>query len=126
MAEVVEDLRAGRPLEAEWNIADEAVAALNDAQVAESLQILREAVSNALRHGGADHLRIRLQQTEQGTELSVRDNGAGFTPRSGSANGYGLANMEARAQSAAGVLELTSTPGSGTCVQILWQTAPSL
>lgn len=123
MGDIVEDLRAGRPLEVERQIDEDASSALNDAQVAETLQILREAVSNALRHGGADRLRVQLQQSEAGTEFRVHDNGAGFTPERTPGAGHGLKNMKARADEAAGVLTLTSTPGSGTCVQVIWQTA---
>lgn len=123
LADEVESLRAGRPLDVDWRIEDKAVAELSDAQTTESLQITREAVSNALRHGGANRISIHLVYTEQGAELSIRDNGTGFETSQASGQGYGLANMQGRAEDALGVFSMESTSGNGTCVQVLWRTA---
>lgn len=123
LADEVENLRAGRPLDVEWKIEDQAVAGLSDAQTAETLQITREAVSNALRHGGADHLRIQLIDTKDGTELSIRDNGTGFDPSEGEDVGFGLGNMEGRARDAMGLFSVETSAGNGTCVRVNWHTA---
>jgi len=122
LAREVENLRAGRPVDVEWRVEDEAVAGLSDAQTSETLQITREAVSNALRHGGADRLQIHLVMTDRGTELSIRDNGAGFDPSAKEPTGMGLANMQGRAEDALGGFSVTSSPGNGTCIQVHWQT----
>lgn len=126
LAEIVEELRAGRPLDTNWRVEDKAVATLSDQQLAETVQITREAVSNALRHGGASRLHISLVPDENGTSLTIRDDGTGFDPRSTPASGFGLANMRARAESAIGAFNLTSAPGEGTSVQVSWQTAPTI
>jgi len=128
LAEEVESLRAGRPLDVEWKIDDQAVAVLSDAQTSETVQITREAVSNALRHGGADRLRIHLIGAGEGTELSIRDNGTGFDGASPETRtlGFGLANMEGRAQDALGSFSLETAPGNGTCIRVNWRTASGL
>src|SRR5690606_17782321 len=69
------DLRAGRSATLELQIDDAAAAALSDEQLSESMQIAREAMSNALRHGGADRLRITLNADDAGTTFAFHDNG---------------------------------------------------
>lgn len=83
-------------------------------QVAEIMNILREAVSNGLRHGRARRIVLRAGQSEEAIALSVQDDGIGFTPRPG--GGHGLANMRARATALGGQLEVESLPGRGTRV----------
>lgn len=86
-------------------------------QVAEIMNILREAVSNSIRHGGARHIVLRAARDEQSIALSVQDDGAGFIPRPG--NGHGLPNMQARAAALGGNLTIESTPGKGTRVLLV-------
>jgi two-component system sensor histidine kinase DesK len=43
------------------------------------LLILKEAVTNILRHSNGDHVMIKTQQTEQSFQLSIFDNGTHFT-----------------------------------------------
>lgn len=52
---------------------------LASALVLELTQMVREAVSNAVRHGGASRVSVALDQIGQGGfELRIRDNGRGF------------------------------------------------
>lgn len=76
--------------------------------------ITREAVSNALRHGGATELDIRLDRTSDGARLVVTDNGRGFDPAR-SSRGMGIANMEARATDNGGEFDIASS-ATGTTV----------
>lgn len=126
LAEAVEELRAGRPLDVNWNIDEKCVAELSDKQITETLQITREAVSNALRHGGAQKIHLSLVRGDQGNELTLRDDGQGFSPSVATSTGQGLGNMEARASEAFGEFTLTSAPGEGTCIKVSWQTASSI
>ena len=125
LSDAVESLRAGRPLDVDWKIDEEVVAELSDAQLAESLQITREAVSNALRHGGAHRILISITRGESGADLLVRDDGKGFNARKIESTGQGLNNMEARARQAMGEFTLTTAPGNGTCIQVSWLTVHS-
>ncbi len=120
MADIVEELRAGRPVEQEFKIDEGAAAGLSDLQIAETMQILREAVSNALRHGGAQKLFVGLTPVAAGAELVLRDDGTGFDAEQTRPGGHGLANMRARADRAGGSLQLRSAPGEGTLIRILW------
>lgn len=52
--------------------------------------IIVEAINNAVRHGGADWVRINTTVEADGLVLSIRNNGAGL---SGSREGLGTANL---------------------------------
>ena len=75
-----------------------------------ALLIVREAVSNALRHGGATKITVRLRQTPDGADLAVVDNGRGFDPGS-VPRGMGINNMEARATDGGGDFSIESSDG---------------
>lgn len=90
-------------------------------QPAESLyRIAQEAVSNVLRHAGAQRLDIRLRCTDEQCRLEVVDDGRGFDIQDSSANqGLGLRTMRYRCELAGGTLAIVSTPGGGTRVTAL-------
>lgn len=82
------------------------------------LLIVREAVSNAVRHARASEVRIALVRDERGINLSIVDDGIGFDPEQrpkGAAGEHlGLDNMYRRAASVGGHLSIHSEPGHGT------------
>ncbi len=81
-------------------------------------RVVREAASNALRHGGCSNLQVKLRMHPGKTELSVEDNGKGFNNRSKEAPGMGFANMRQLAERFDGVLNIESEPGKGTRVHL--------
>lgn len=85
-------------------------------------RIAQEALSNAVRHAGAEHFRLALREDAGGREvvLEVEDDGTGFDLEAITepGAGLGLIGMEERAQIAGGRLELDSRPGKGTCVRV--------
>ncbi|MFZ5494997.1 MAG: sensor histidine kinase [Verrucomicrobiota bacterium] len=92
----------------------EAVELISPGQVAEIMNILREAVSNSLRHGQARQIILRAGRSDDTVALSVQDDGVGFAAER--RQGHGLDNMRARAQSIGGDLQIESAPGKGTRV----------
>jgi signal transduction histidine kinase len=80
-----------------------------------ALLVVREAVSNAIRHGAATALSITIERTEEGAQLVVIDNGSGFDPDR-VPRGMGITNMEARAKDAGGDFSIQSSP-DGTTVR---------
>lgn len=100
----------------ERRIDDEALAALPADRSAGIVNILREALSNSLRHGGATHLGVHALRDADSVVFAVHDNGRGFDPATGRPGGRGLANMQARATALGGELRLVSAPGKGTRV----------
>lgn len=84
-------------------------------------RIVREAVGNALRHGGADCVRVTLRATPTGSRLVVQDDGRGFDVAAAAHNnGYGLTSMRERARQLPGACVVTSAPGCGTTVDVTW------
>jgi signal transduction histidine kinase len=79
-------------------------------------RIAQEAVSNAIRHGRATRIRIRLTARGEQAELSVSDNGLGL-PKKPKKTGMGLRIMHYRAGMIGATLRLESGPGQGTTLR---------
>ncbi|MBK5117714.1 MAG: sensor histidine kinase, partial [Thermoleophilia bacterium] len=80
-------------------------------------RVAQEALSNAVRHSGAEHIRVRLVANESGLELRVSDDGAGFSFDESDA-GLGIPGMRERALLVGGELEIESRPQLGTRVRL--------
>ena len=84
-------------------------------------RITREAVSNALRHGAAEHVHVTLGRDPRGRRLVVSDDGRGFNVSEASTGtGYGLTSMRERALGLPGSFDVQSAPGEGTSVMVAW------
>jgi signal transduction histidine kinase len=82
------------------------------------LRILREAMTNAAKHGASDQVTIRLERAD-GVRLVVEDDGCGFDLQGASlSKGFGLLSMKERAESIGGLLNLESAPAQGTRVEV--------
>ncbi len=82
------------------------------------LPVVNELMSNAVRHSGASHVEVDLEAVADFEVcLRVVDDGAGFLSRRRS--GLGLDNIEARAESLGGDVEIKSTRGEGST--IIWR-----
>jgi NarL family two-component system sensor histidine kinase LiaS len=90
---------------------------LTPSVVDDSLQIVREAVSNALRHAGSDVVHVTLIRESDELVMIIADQGVGFNPEDRS-TGMGLDNLRTRAVRAGGEAAITSSPGTGTTVRI--------
>jgi signal transduction histidine kinase len=119
LASLLEVLRSLRPAETIVTI-DEAIAAqLTLAQRVHALQIAREAVSNALRHGQANRVAITLRAAGENVEFQIDDDGLGFDP-AGASPGLGLTNFADRARELGAHLSVDSSPGNGTHVRLVF------
>ena len=79
-------------------------------------RIAQESLTNAARHGHAQHLSLSLKQEQRAVRLQVRDDGCGFDPSS-KHTGLGIAGMRERAASLGGKVMIVSVPGQGTAVE---------
>ncbi len=95
---------------------------LSVGQEVHALQIARECISNALRHGDAKKVLITLAAADRATALMVRDDGNGFEPARTNGSGSGLQNLASRAREMGGTLRIDSAPGRGTAVTITFPT----
>jgi signal transduction histidine kinase len=79
-------------------------------------RVAQEALSNVARHARAKNVEVSLGTVEGSLVLTVRDDGAGFTPGQ-RPQGMGMANLAARAAEVGGSLDVSSIPGTGTTVR---------
>ncbi len=82
------------------------------------IQLVREAVSNAVRHAGPGTCRVTLAEESGWAVLEIADDGRGFDSGVPSAGGQGLPNLRERAEALKGSMEIETTPGQGTTVRI--------
>jgi signal transduction histidine kinase len=115
---LIDGIKGGRETEFSVHIDEQAEARLDASQMPDVLQIIREASSNALRHGAATQVIIRLHEADDRLGLLIQDNGTGFEPTAVSTDGHGLANFKARADSLDATLRVDSRPGNGTRVSL--------
>ncbi len=92
--------------------------AVTKEQALHLLNIVKEAVSNSLRHGRAKRATVSLRLLKRCVRLTIRDNGVGFNATKMGRTGHGLANMASRAHKVGGTLSVSSRPNKGTCVML--------
>jgi signal transduction histidine kinase len=82
-------------------------------------RIFQEALNNTLKHSGAKHLKINLQYSEVLFNLTLEDDGAGFSPGLLQNNlGAGLKNMKNRAFLIGATTNINSSPGEGCRIKV--------
>jgi ligand-binding sensor domain-containing protein len=85
-------------------------------------QICREALTNAFRHAGAQHVDLDLSYSHSGLTARIVDDGRGFDAQtldhSPERQHFGLVGMRERARKIRARLELSSRPGAGTSVEL--------
>jgi two-component system sensor histidine kinase UhpB len=85
-------------------------------------QVARESLTNILKHSGARTVWISLHSEEGWVLLSVEDDGCGFDTRRddnmGAERHFGLELMRERAAMTGGSLDLRSSLGAGTTIQL--------
>lgn len=80
------------------------------------LRICQEALLNVMHHAQASQVKINLEIKRNKIELSITDNGKGFSHQS--KQSFGLRKMKGRAASINGELLITSEGSKGTTVSV--------
>jgi ligand-binding sensor domain-containing protein/signal transduction histidine kinase len=82
--------------------------------------IVKEALTNALKHAAATEVRVQAKIAGERLEILVQDNGRGFNPpsKSNPTQRHGVGNMRRRAESIGGDLSLESSPGAGSSMRL--------
>jgi signal transduction histidine kinase len=85
------------------------------------LRISREAVNNAIKYSAAKTIRISLDRLPGSVRLRIEDDGAGFNlaERSGASGHFGIQGMKERVRKLGAELDLRSSPGEGTRVEVV-------
>lgn len=110
-------------VELNWNTPDELLMserAMSARAYVQTTRILREAVSNVLKHSGATHCEISIRQDANDFELTISDNGKGIpTELDGKLDrGHGMSTMKGRAKQLQGQCLVESGPGYGTTIRL--------
>jgi two-component system NarL family sensor kinase len=101
---------------------------LSHEQAESVLLIVREALSNCLRHSKAREGVVTAQRQNGALRIEILDDGIGFDPASMHQASHGLANMDARARAIGADFTLISQPGRGVRIALtlpLPQRSPS-
>jgi PAS domain S-box-containing protein len=91
---------------------------LTDEMATQIMHIVREALSNTLRHANANSSTVSLFRTDEQWILDVHDDGIGFDPKAKDGYGWGLRNMATRAAKINGKFQITSECGKGTRISL--------
>jgi signal transduction histidine kinase len=78
-------------------------------------RIAQEAMTNALKHSGAESLALDVTEQDGYVTLRIEDGGDGFDTAA-TADGFGLLGMRERVELLGGDFSAMSTPGAGTTV----------
>ncbi|HWZ16815.1 MAG TPA: ATP-binding protein [Mucilaginibacter sp.] len=82
-------------------------------------RIFQEALNNTLKHASAKHLKISLQYFNHLFNLTLEDDGDGFSKKLlYDQSGSGLKNIENRAALIGAVATIESSPGNGCCIKV--------
>ncbi len=82
-------------------------------------RIVNELVNNALKHSMADIINVQLIIDDSRASVVVEDNGKGFDITTAEAGeGAGLKNIRSRINSLGGKLEISSSPGKGSEINV--------
>jgi signal transduction histidine kinase len=116
LAALADETRLHGMVEMDLGVDRDVPLALDDVAGRHVLQLAREAMSNASRHGKAGHISVTLRRGTNGApELEIADDGVGFDAAASSAPGHhGLDNMRSRAAALGATLTVHTRPGGGT------------
>jgi signal transduction histidine kinase len=104
---------------------------VTDADVREPLgttlfRTVQESLNNVARHSKATRVSVSVCREAEILRADIADNGIGFDPEGDSLRrGHGLRGIRERASTIGGDFLLTSYPGGGTLLTILWPIAPT-
>jgi signal transduction histidine kinase len=83
-------------------------------------RIAQEALNNVARHASASQATVHLSRQDAEIELLLCDDGQGFDPNAVAPQHLGLEIMRERAKAIGATLQITSEPGGGTQVRLVW------
>ncbi len=108
------------------DIEPEASRALTSREVTQLIFIIREGVSNAIRHAEAEKVTISLRRRQSSIILEIQDDGKGFNnDLPGDGAGHGLRNMRSRAREINAEFDIHTRSGKGTTVSVRLRKHPS-
>jgi len=119
-AEVVSRLGQANIM-AEWKSpAEDIIHTLQARSYVQTTRILREAVSNIIKHSGATHCTVSCAVQDADFLVVIQDDGQGITTEQEGRldRGHGMASMKSRAKQMLGQCLVESGPGWGTVIRL--------
>jgi signal transduction histidine kinase len=118
-AEVVMRLSQAN-IEADWlPLDDDLVHTLPSRTYVQTTRILREAISNTIKHSGATRCVVRCSTGDGFFQIIIQDNGRGIPIADGRLDrGHGMASMKSRAKQMQGQCLVESGAGWGTVIRL--------
>ncbi|MDE3082847.1 MAG: PAS domain-containing protein [Acidobacteriota bacterium] len=121
LSSLVAEIDDGEGPDADLRVAGTARRLRPDIELA-AFRIVQESLRNALRHAHARHLDVLVTFGEHALSLRITDDGLGFDPQAtrvaSLSPSMGLVGMRERARLLSGELSVTSTPNSGTVIDV--------
>lgn len=113
LATLVKDMTTAQGPDLHLTIEPGASDSLSPEQAESVLLIVREALSNCVRHSRAQRGFVTAQAQNGALQIEIQDDGVGFDPDGAKEDGHGLANMAARAKAIGAEFRIASWPGHG-------------
>jgi signal transduction histidine kinase len=89
-------------------------------------RIAQESLNNVFKYARATEVNVNLFLTPTSVRFEVRDNGIGFDITNARPTSLGMRIMRERAEAIGADFRVTSKPGSGTCVEVIWIENPKI
>jgi NarL family two-component system sensor histidine kinase LiaS len=116
ICELLEELSQKQSLGITWEI--EEILDLPSGIEDHLFRILQEALSNTLRHARAKQVFVKLFTLQGQVRLRIADDGIGFDPEDEKMTSYGLSSMRERVNELGGALDIYSSIGKGTQIEV--------
>ncbi|MBN1367167.1 MAG: sensor histidine kinase [Dehalococcoidales bacterium] len=97
---------------------------LNPLTTVEVLRVVQEALTNVKKHSEASEVELKFESKHNSVKMIIKDNGRGFN-LTASDRHHGISVMKERVQSVGGHMEINSSPGKGTEIDVTIPTANS-
>jgi PAS domain S-box-containing protein len=89
-------------------------------------RIAQESLNNIFKYARASKVNVTLCLSPSGARFEVCDNGIGFDMSTAKPTSLGLRIMRERAEAIGADFRISSTPGAGTCLEVIWNENPNL
>ena len=83
-------------------------------------RIAQESLNNVFKYARATQVNVNLFVADNMVHYETCDNGIGFDMSTSKPTSLGMRIMRERAQAIRADLRISSTPGAGTCIEMLW------
>lgn len=89
-------------------------------------RIAQESLNNVFKYARAKQVNVDLLISPSVVHFEVRDNGIGFDTSTTKPTSLGMRIMRERAEAIGANFQLSSTPGAGTCIEVIWKENPNV